>query len=88
MKLLSLPAIAILSSFLTAGAQDIVPFSDKRWVIQAQGSFQESYKGYPALYLQNGMAYLENEKFGNGIIEFDIYLSERTSFSGVIFRIR
>lgn len=89
MKLLTLSAIAFLSSFLTTShAQQAVPFSDKRWVIQAQGSMQEAYKGYNSLYLQNGMAYLKDEQFGNGIIEFDIYQTPRASFSGFIFRVK
>ena len=88
MKLTRLSAIAILSSFLTASfAQQPVPFSDKRWVIQAQGSLQEPYKGFNSLYLQNGIAYLKDEKFSNGIIEFDIYQTPRPSFSGLIFRL-
>lgn len=87
MKLLTLSTIAILSSFLTATcAQELVPFNDKRWVIQAQGQLQEAYRGYNSLYLQNGIAYLKDEKFLNGIIEFDIYQTPRASFSGFIFR--
>ncbi len=88
MKVLQLSAIIFLSSFLTAArAQQTIPFSDKRWVIQAQASVQEGYKGFNSLYLQNGMAYLKDEKFSNGIIEFDVYQNERTSFSGLIFHI-
>lgn len=87
MKLTRLAAIAILSSFLTTlHAQQSIPFSDKRWTIQAQGSMQEFYKGYNSLYLQNGIAWLKDERMGNGIIEFDMYQSERTSFSGFVFR--
>ncbi len=88
MKLLRFCAIAALSSFLTTShAQQPVPFSDKRWVIQAQGQLQEAYKGYNSLYLQNGIAYLKDEKFLNGIIEFDVYQSLRASFPGLIFRV-
>ncbi len=88
MKLIQLSAIVLLSSFLTAArAQQTIPFSDKRWVIQAHGSMHEPYKGYNSLYLQNGIAWLKDEKLANGIIEFDIYQSERASFSGFIFRV-
>lgn len=71
---------------ITLFAQTTIPFSDKRWTIKSGGHLVEYYKGYEALYLQNGIAYLPDEQFGNGIIEFDIFLSERVSFSGVIFR--
>lgn len=89
MKLIQLAAIAFLSSILTTvDAQQAIPFSDKRWVIQAQGSLQEPYMGYNSLYLQNGIAWLKDEKFENGIIEFDMYQSPRASFSGLIFRVK
>lgn len=89
MKLLQLSAFILLSSFLTAVySQQTVPFSDKRWTIQAQGSMQEGYKGFNSLYLQNGIAWLKDEEFGNGIIEFDMYQSTRPSFSGLIFRVK
>jgi hypothetical protein len=88
MKLLTLSEIVILSSILTtAYAQQPVPFNDKRWVIQAQGQMQEAYQGKSSLYLQGGMAYLKDANFLNGIIEFDVYLSFQTSFSGLVFRL-
>jgi hypothetical protein len=87
MKLLTLPLFAVLSSFLTAThAQQTIPFNDKRWVFEAQGQVQEFYKGYNSVYLQNGLAWLKDEKFLNGIIEFDIYQQKRVSFSGFFFR--
>lgn len=87
MKLLQLSAFIILSSFLTAAyGQQPVPFSDKRWTIQSQGSILEAYKGKNCMYLQNGMAYLKDANFLDGIIEFDICLSYQTSFSGLVFR--
>jgi hypothetical protein len=88
MKLPILSAIISLSSLLTGlNAQQSIPFTDKRWVIQAQGQIQEGYKGMNSLYLQGGMAYIKNAGFINGIIEFDIYLSYVTSFSGLVFRL-
>ncbi len=88
MKLIQIFAICLLSSILTTShGQTIVPFSDKRWTIQAQGQVMEGFKGKNSLYLQNGMAYLKDAGFKNGIIEFDIYLSFQTSFSGMVFRL-
>lgn len=87
MKLLQISAFLLLSSILTTGhAQPVIPFNDKKWVIEAQGQIMEGYQGKNSLYLQNGMAYLKDANFRNGIIEFDIYLSKQTSFSGLVFR--
>ncbi len=87
MKLIQIAAILVLSSILTGSyAQQPIPFSDKRWTIQAQGQVMEGYQGKNSLYLQNGMAFLKDAAFLNGIIEFDIYLSNQTSFSGLVFR--
>ena len=88
MKLAILSTIISLSSLLTGlNAQQNIPFTDKRWVIQAQGQMHEGYKGMNSLYLQGGMAYIKDAGFLNGIIEFDIYLSYVTSFSGLVFRL-
>ncbi len=87
MKLQTLSAIVFLSSILTTvSAQQIVPFSDKRWKIDAQGQMVEFYKGYECLYLKAGRATLPEVQFLNGIIEFDICLTEQVSFSGFFFR--
>ena len=87
MKVQTLSAIVFLSSILTTvNGQQIVPFSDKRWKIDAQGQMVEFYKGYECLYLKEGRAILPDVKFLNGIIEFDICLTEQVSFSGFFFR--
>jgi len=89
MKLQTLSAIVFLSSILTTGkSQSIIPFSDKRWKIEAQGQMVEFYKGYECLYLKAGRATLPDVQFLNGIIEFDICLTEQVSFSGFFFRQR
>jgi len=87
MKLQTLSVIVFLSSILTRGySQNIIPFSDKRWKIEAAGQMIEFYKGYECLYLKEGRATLSDVKFLNGIIEFDICLTEQVSFSGFFFR--
>ena len=87
MKLQTLSAIIFLSSILTTSySQNIIPFSDKRWKIDAQGQMVEFYKGYECLYLKAGRATLPDVQFLNGIIEFDICLTEQVSFSGFFFR--
>jgi hypothetical protein len=88
MKLLQFTTILVLSSILTSAyGQSPIPFTDKRWTIQAQGQMMEPYKGKNSIYLQNGMALLPDANFLDGIIEFDIYLSYQTSFSGFVFRL-
>lgn len=87
MKLQTLSAIVFLSSILTTGySQTIIPFSDKRWKVEAAGQMVEYYKGYECLYLKLGRATLPDVQFLNGIIEFDICLTEQASFSGFFFR--
>ena len=86
MKLHTLITTVFLSSILTAPAQNKIPFSDKRWKIEATGQLVETYKGFECLYLKLGRATLPDVKFLNGIIEFDICLTEQRSFSGFFFR--
>jgi len=87
MKLQTIFAIAFLSPILTTSySQNIIPFSDKRWKINAQGQMVEFYKGYECLYLKAGRATLPDVQFLNGVIEFDICLTEQVSFSGFFFR--
>jgi hypothetical protein len=87
MKVQTISAFVFLSSILTtAKSQNIIPFSDKRWKIDAQGQMVEFFKGYECLYLKAGTAILPDVQFLNGIIEFDICLTEQVSFSGFFFR--
>lgn len=66
--------------------QDIIPIDTSHWEITARSYVLEHYKGKDAIYINNGFAMLKDEKFMNGTIEFDIYLTERQSFPGVRFR--
>ena len=87
MKLQTLSAIVFLSSILTTTySQNIIPFSDKRWKIVGQGQMTEFYKGYECIYLRGARATLPDVQFLNGIIEFDLYLTEQTAFAGLFFR--
>ncbi len=87
MKLLTISAIVVLSSFLTTShAQKVIPFDEKQWVFEGQAHLLEGFQGYNSLYLQGGKAILKDSKFLNGVIEFDIWLFKRTSFSGLVFR--
>jgi len=83
LKLQSVVLFCLMGGFLQAQK---VPFDDPKWVFEGGNSIIENFMGENSIYLQNGIAYLKNEEFKNGIIEFDIYFSERVSFAGVIFR--
>ncbi|GJM34200.1 MAG: hypothetical protein DHS20C18_32010 [Saprospiraceae bacterium] len=74
----------LFSQFVSA---QIIPFNDARWVYVSGTTIVENYKGKNSAYIKNGIVYLKDEKFKNGIIEFDVYLSERVSFGGLIFRV-
>ncbi len=67
-------------------SQDLSFDSDK-WKIDAQGHVIESHQGFQSLYLKGGRAILQDLDLENFALEFDIYLQERRSFSGVMFRI-
>ena len=79
-----LPLVIFIDQF--AVAQQPVPFDDKRWSYQTRGHVIEFFQGYQSLYLPAGEAELKDEKFLNGIIEFDIWLTERAAFQGFFFR--
>jgi hypothetical protein len=86
MKLQTLSAIVFLSSILTASSQKIIPFTDKRWKIEGQAQMIDYYKGYECVYLRGARATLADAQFKNGIIEFDICLTEQAAFAGFFFR--
>ena len=65
--------------------QDI-SFASGHWSIDAQGHVLESHQGYEGLYLKGGRAVLQEVAIENFELDFDIYLKERRSFSGVMFR--
>jgi hypothetical protein len=80
-----IPLVLFVCNFAFAQQRVSVPFTDKRWKIQSQGQLLQDFQGYPSINLQNGLAILD-EKFLNGIIEFDLWLTEKTTFSGCFFR--
>lgn len=71
---------------MTSYGQNI-PFTDARWTVSAQQHMIENFKGKTSLYLLNGSATLNDVKFENGVIEFDIYLTRKISFAGVAWRV-
>lgn len=65
----------------------VIPFTTENWEINARGHLFDSFKGNQAIQLKNGIAWLKEVEFQNGIIEFDVYMEEKRSFSGILFRL-
>lgn len=66
----------------------IIPFDSNRWTIEANESSVDYYLGKQSLKLKGGIAYLNDVEFLNGIIEFDIAISNVRGFAGGIFRMQ
>ncbi|HFA52196.1 MAG TPA: hypothetical protein ENJ95_24525 [Bacteroidetes bacterium] len=89
MKKHSIHFLFLALFFLQNAAAQIIPFDSEKWTIDAKGAVIEAYEGVQnALFLQQGTATLKGVSFLNGIVEFDLYLSERRSFPGILFRMQ
>lgn len=68
-------------------AQEI-PLTAENWNVNSRGHVFENFKGKQSLYIFQGIATLKNDiDFKTGIIEYDMYVTERRGFPGVHFRI-
>ena len=85
LKLSALLFCYFISQFISA---QVIPFNDARWTFEGNSKIIENFQGKNSVYIRNGIFYLKGEEFKNGIIEFDIFLTERVSFAGVVFRIQ
>src|ERR1044071_4940282 len=56
------------------------------WKIEAEASRFESHLGRDALFLQKGSAWLDNARFTDGVIEFDVAAPAAPGFHGLAFR--
>ncbi len=65
-----------------------MPFDSARWEIQAKESKVIDYLGRKSLYLQSGFAVLKDSQFTDGVIEFDIAVSEERGFMGTFWRMQ
>jgi len=80
--------LLLLIACLKCTAQTSVPFSSTRWKITGQEAVQEEYQGKQCLKLTNGRAILQDANFKNGIIEFDIAVTQARYFPGMGFRMQ
>jgi glyoxylase-like metal-dependent hydrolase (beta-lactamase superfamily II) len=63
-----------------------VPFDDERWQIEAAEVEIVDYLGQQALKIRGGAAMLPDMDITNGLVEFDIAVSQERGFAGLIFR--
>lgn len=74
--------------FTNSIAQTIkADFTPDNWEITAQKHEFVSYKGKQSLHLTFGKAHLKNSSFKNGIIDYDVAITQRRNFAGIHFRI-
>jgi len=65
-----------------------VPFNDARWQINAAEHELVDYLGQQALRIRGGLALLPDMDIQNGLVEFDISVSEERGFAGLVFRLQ
>lgn len=80
-------SILILPLCYKAFTQTIIPLDTNHWTVTAQSHRFEMHEGKNALFIEQGIAMLNDSTFINGTIEFDMYLAEEQSFPGLRFRI-
>jgi hypothetical protein len=67
-------------------APEKIPFDDTRWQIDAAEHEFVDHLGQKALRLRGGAAMLPDLNIGNGLVEFDVAVSQERGFAGLIFR--
>ncbi|WP_133163401.1 LamG domain-containing protein [Siphonobacter curvatus] len=70
-----------------AWAQTTVPFDTTHWMFAGKIA-HETYRGQACIELTEGNVYLKDSTFKNGIIEFDMALSQHRYFPGFGFRVQ
>lgn len=83
------PLSVILTTLLSSAAlADAVPFSSPRWTIQAEESRVEEHLGRESLFLRGGVAWVEDSRFTDGVIEVDIAFTGERGFMAVLWRMQ
>jgi len=65
-----------------------IPLNDDRWQIDAAEHELVDYLGQQALKIKGGRAMLPDLDIENGLVEFDIAVSEERGFAGLVFRVQ
>ena len=90
-------AISAMLLCTTTISAKVIPFNSQEWNITGDGSMDllnkksqlTTYKGKKALYLAaGGNAVLNNSKFLNGTIEYDVIFPQKRGFVGVMWRMQ
>jgi hypothetical protein len=82
-QILGLAALLLLAK---AGFGQVVPFDSDRWLIEAEESRIEDYRGQQSLFIQGGGAVIHASEFMDGIIEYDVALPDDRGFTGAVWR--
>lgn len=78
---------AALAEESPASLED-VPFDSAHWKVEAKESRFEPHLGRDSLYLREGIAWVEDSEFTDGVIEFDIAFTDERGFMGVMWRMQ
>ena len=78
----------LLITCLKGFTQPDVPFTSPRWKISGKDAVPEEYQGKQCLKLTDGKAILQDANFKNGIIEFDMAVTQARYFPGMAFRMQ
>jgi hypothetical protein len=90
MKFMTRQCLALGSLVLlaTAANAETYPFEGDNWQIEAKESEVVEYLGERAVRIKGGYATINGLELEEGIIEFDIAVSEARGFAGAIFRVQ
>ena len=61
-------------------------FAGHQWQFVDRGAHVMPYLNRPSLFLDNGIAFVPDAAFANGVIEFDVAMHGGAGFAGVVFR--
>lgn len=67
---------------------EAVSFDDERWQIEAAEYEVVDHLGQRALKMKGGMALLPEVDIRNGLVEYDIAVTEDRGFAGLVFRLQ
>ncbi len=70
-----------------AATAETAPFDSDRWVVEAEEWELEEHLGRPAVRMRGGSAWVGDEDFTDGVIEFDIAFGSKRNFIGASWRL-
>ncbi len=79
--------IFIAAMATSAQAAQTIQFSNYSWQVEATNAVVEQFSGRKSLRLYQGMVWLENAEFSDGVIEFELFAeSDAQGFFGASWR--